>query len=229
MSVERVYVEAPVAEAFTAKLVERDARAAHRRQRAGRRDRLSARSPARARSRSSSAIVADARRQRRARAHRRRRASATAPASVLRADGARRRRPLDGDHARGDVRPGGAGDGGGRRRRGGAAGQRQPLRAQRQRLDARRRARHRASPSGSRAATPASTNACSPPACRRCPSAASSRAASARATAAPKACASSACARRCWSSRAGARDEPAWFPYSPKRARQIERLMGWIF
>ena len=142
MSVERVYVEAPVAEAFTAKLVERMRALRTGAERAGGRDRLrpvhqsaadrDRRAPSRRR-----------RRQGRARAHRRH-ARRRRAGAVLRADGARRRRPLDGDHARGDLRPGHAGDGGGRRRGGGAPRQRQPVRAQRQRLDARRRARHRA-------------------------------------------------------------------------------------
>ena len=61
--------------------------------------------------------------------------------ALLRADRARRRRPHDEDHDRGDVRADAA-DHEGRRRRGGrAAGQRLPLRPRRLGLHARHRAR----------------------------------------------------------------------------------------
>ena len=145
MSVERVYVEAPVAEAFTAEAGRARARAARRRERRRRGDRLSVRSPARARSRSSSA-TSPTRSAKGARvltggsARRRRRRH------LLRADRARRRRPLDADHARGDLRPGHSGDGGARRRGGAAARERQPLRPERQRVDARRRSAASRSP-----------------------------------------------------------------------------------
>ena len=71
-----------------------------------------------------------------------------------------------------------------------------------------------------------------PRVCRRattCRSAASSRAASAPATAAPKACVSSACAQAILIEPRKRTTEPAWFPYSTRRARQIERLMGLLF
>ena len=152
------------------------------------------------------------------------------PGALLRADGPRRRRSLDARHAGGDVRSGGPGHGACATptRRCGS-----PTTAATASTPACGRATSSAasrSRSASRAATPASTSAWSPPASPACPSAASSRAASARGTAAPRACASSASGRRSWSSRVGGSEtEPAWFPYSAKRARQIERLMGVLY
>ena len=227
MSVERVYVEEPVAEAFTAKLVERvralrvgangaDAEIDMGPFTSPRQVEIVERHVADAQAKGARVLTGG---QRMARGR----------WGLLRTDRAGRRRSHHADHARGDLRAGDSRDGRARRRGGAAAGERQQLRPQRQRVDPRRAARHRAGASASRAATPASTSACCPPACRACRSAASSRAASAAATAARKACASSACAKRSSSSRAGATTEPAWFPYSTKRARQIERLMGLLF
>ena len=95
-------------------------------------------------------------RQGRARARRRHaRPSATRP--LLRADGARRRRPLDGGMTRGDVRPDAA-DHEGRRRRGGdPPGQRLALRARRLGVHQGRRHAARRSPAASRPARCAST------------------------------------------------------------------------
>ena len=123
VSVERVYVLEPVYDEFVDAVV-RDVKnlkmgagegydfGAHDRRQPGRRHRAARRRRGRQRAPGRSP-AASARRAR----------------QLLPADGAGRRRPLDGLHDRGDLRPDAADHEGRLRRRGGAAGQRQPLRA----------------------------------------------------------------------------------------------------
>ena len=136
ISVERLYVEEPVYDEFVRRLHRGGPQAqpgnGRPRARQGRRrDDLPApdedrRGPRRGRPRSRS----DRPHRRRAPRGRRR---------LVPADGPHRRRPLDEDHARRDLRPGGRDHEGPRRRRGRAAGQRQPLRARRARSSAAKR------------------------------------------------------------------------------------------
>ena len=140
ISVERVYVEAPVYDEFVSKVTDEGRRRCARACRPGRAASTSA--PSRSRSSSTSSPATSTPRARpaprvltrRPRRHRHGRA-------LLRADRARRRRPLDGVHDRGDVRADAA-DHERRGRRGGAqARQRLVLRARRLGLDEGRRAR----------------------------------------------------------------------------------------
>ena len=156
ISVERVYVEAPVYDEFVAQ--------GHRE---GRARCARARRPGPGTRRRRRDHVPAAARHRRAprRATRATRAPACSTGghardgrrALLRADRARRRRPLDGVHDRGDVRADAA-DHEGRRRRGGdPAGQRLALRARRVGVDARTSRAARRSRAGSRPARCAST------------------------------------------------------------------------
>ena len=155
ISVERVYVEAPVYDEFVAKVTEQGPGAAPGRAgRAGQRRRRRGHVPAAARHR-----LRPRRRRargRRHRAHRRPREHVHGRA-LLRADRARRRRPLDGVHDRGDVRPDAADHARGGRRGGAQARQRLALRARRLGLDARTPRAARRSRAGSRRARSAST------------------------------------------------------------------------
>ena len=136
ISVERVYVEEPIYDTFVAKVTDKVR---------GLRQGV----PGAAGSTDVGAITfppqvdvierARLRRHGQGRARRRRRPRPPRARAVLRADGARRRRPLDALHARGDVRADAADHAGARRRRGGRAGQRLPLRARRLGLGRRRR------------------------------------------------------------------------------------------
>ena len=138
ISVERVYVEAPIYDEFVDKLTAQGRRAAPGRlERPGHGRRRRGHLPAAARHRA--AARRGGPRGRRARAHRRPGAHGRRP--LLRADRARRRRPLDGVHDRGDVRPDGADDEGRRRRGGRAARQRLAVRARGVRVDEGRGAR----------------------------------------------------------------------------------------
>ena len=115
ISVERIYVEEPVHDEFL-DAADREGRgAAPGPARASRARSTSGRSSSRRRSSSIEAHVADAVEKGATRRHRRR--ARRRARALLPADGARRRRPLDALHDRGDVRPDAAGDAGRRRRR----------------------------------------------------------------------------------------------------------------
>ena len=131
ISVERVYVEEPVYDAFVQKVVEKTrtlrqgAPGAAGRMRRGRDDQ-----PAADRHRAQPRAGRDRQGRRGAGG----RQGGQRPGAVLRADGPHRRRPHDEDHDRGDLRPDAADHEGARRGRGSAARERQPLRAELQRL-----------------------------------------------------------------------------------------------
>ncbi len=134
MSVERVYVEAPVAEAFTRKLVEQmralrvgangpDAEIDYGAFTSPRQIEIVERHVEDARARGASVLCGGRR-------------HGGGPGHFYEPTVLGGRRPLDARHAGGDVRTGRPGDGGTRRRRSGATRQRQPVRPQCQRLDA---------------------------------------------------------------------------------------------
>ena len=195
ISVERVYVEAPVYDEFVAKVTEK---VKALRQGAPGRARHASTS-ARSRSRSSSTSS-------RATSTPPREAGATVLTgghartrrrALLRADRARRRRPLDGVHDRGDVRPDAADHARRRRRGGGQARQRlrrtgSPRRCGRRTPRAARRSR-----AGSRPARSASTTRSSTTSRSSCRWAAGRPPGSARATA-PAGSASTRASSRCW-------------------------------
>ena len=228
MSVERVYVEAPVAEAFTAEARREGPRAARRPERPRRRHRL--------RPVHEPAPDRDRRAPRRGRAREGRRACSPAAAGAASEAGVFfEPTVLAGvDHSMLIMREETFGpvvpimtvrDADEALRLANDS----PLRPERERLDARHRARHRPRrPHRERQRLRQRV-----PRVRRraasCPSAASSRAASARATAAPRACGSSACAQAMLVERRRRTPEPTWFPYSPRKARLIERAMGLMF
>ena len=150
----------------------------------------------------------------------RRQARRGAGGPLLRADRARRRRPLDALHDRGDLRADPAGDEGRRRRGGGAARQRRAVRAPGLGLDPRHRAGARGSPAGSRPGSAASTTPSSTTPRSSCRWAAGRPRGSARATARTGS-ASTRSASRSWSPRATRRRASS--TCSPTRPRSPSR------
>ena len=180
ISVERIYVEDAVHDEFLEQL-DREGRGAAPgpARRAGlgrrRRDHLPAADrPDRG---------ARRRRGRQGRHGRHRRQARRGPGPLLRADRARRRRPLDALHDRGDVRPDAAGDARRRRRAGDRARQRRAATACRRRSGPATTCAARRSRAGSRPVRPASTTPRSTTRRSSCRWAAGRSPASARATA----------------------------------------------
>ena len=193
ISIERVYVEAPIYDAFVARVTEKARALRHGMPagpgsievgsmtfgRAGRRRRAPRRGRARPR-----------------RARRRRRPPRGPARPLVRADRPARRRPGHGDHARGDVRTDAADHEGRRRGRGGADGQRLAVRARARRSTHATSRAARRSRGGSRRAPCASTTRCSTTTRSSCRWAGRRRRGWATATA-PAASASSRSTRRC--------------------------------
>ena len=141
--------------------------------------------------------------------------------ALLRADRARRRRPLDALHDRGDLRADAAGDEGRRRRGGDPARQRRALRAPGVGVDARHRDGGEARPPRSRPASAASTTPRSTTSRSSCRWAAGRRRGSGPATG-PTGSASTPSASRSWSRPATRRRaRSTCFPYSAEVTEQI--------